>query len=868
GTIFVTSDIGQPFINSISNFMFPEYTAGCDTNSVNSIKGLAYALDCMGMAHAGLDVSDACPSQKMFGNKVVACYGKGKDYQCEVQGFELTKDPEYSDPKSWIIGMGDPNCLVYYEAFPEDQAADWKVRMKDFSWAGVAVGGVINVALSPVGGQAGAKGLKWLGTKAVKHVPYYANAASIAKNIYKKMSIGISTGIDDVVGKLTFRAFRNEREGIKGLKAIWKGTDDFVSKELTYDDAVMKDLAEVATEVTFKTIQRDGRRATYERMKREIATRIEGRGYTIAKGGDIHPDDIAALTVHQINMLQYAVGGKRLKGITALKKLQRWNIYADVTANAGKELTDKEINGVLKKGSKIYKHIPKSQRETIMHQTNELVTFFLNSRSVKSPVFRLGTLDIAEDIAPPEIDDATEAIEGFGTCAIMLKKVSLGSVACAFFVSAGMSAIYIDNQNERMLPVGINALGYKKNYKATDTEELSDIVNYYYVALNRDLAQNPKRFFLASPCKTEKVTVKYEKIGCYFTECHNDKIVCCGKKVYNKTTELYEITHYEWAQDSDCVTYSDDIVKKSVHNVGETVKRGFLTVIPGGAIVVLYAEVTDADTSVTLPGTDMEVEILGDYEIVKPQKAYDIEESNETKCVYDVGNKPMVSRCTGAYYASRWMRSDPEFFYTNNPYITTVGEMIDGTYARYKPTGKDDWSNTVEIEAAETYYRQDLNRELNATEFNIQAQKALDYNMGLIPISDVPSLYMNSSGNGIKQCLQLTERFEIFYNPWSIKTKDNIDALTVSVDFDYAHDGPNYCYGGADVVGGAIKVGTMIGLMVIDGIVVGGSTILSGGTAAPVVVPFMLFASGAAYETVSHFVDKGSAWPNRHIGLE
>ena len=305
-----------------------------------------------------------------------------------------------------------------------------------------------------------------------------------------------------------------------------------------------------------------------------------------------------------------------------------------------------------------------------------------------------------------------------------------------------------------------------------------------------------------------------------------------------------------------------------MHNAKEGVKRGFLSVIPGGAIVVLYAEVTDADVSVTLPGTDMEIDILGDPQSVMPSEAYDIEESDEIICVDEAGNKPMTGRCTGAYYASRWDGSDPEFFYTNNPYITTIGEMVDGKYARYKPTGKNDWSNTVEIEAAETYYRLDLNRELNTTEFNIQAQKASDYNMGLIPISGVPSLYMNSSGNGIKQCLQLTERFEIYYNPWSIKTKDNIDALTVSVDFDYTHEGPNYCYGGSDVVGGAIKIGTMAGLMVLDGIVIGGTTILSGGVAAPVVVPLMIFASGAFYETVSHFVDKGSAWPNRHIGVE
>ncbi|NOQ55897.1 MAG: hypothetical protein GQ477_03780, partial [Nanohaloarchaea archaeon] len=125
-TMFVTSDIGQPLFDAINNFMFPEMTAGCDTNSVNSIQALAYALNCVGMSHAGVDVTEICPEQKLFGTKVAVCYGEDDNYNCEVQGFELTKDPEYTDPEGWITGMGDPNCLVYYEAFPEDQAADWK----------------------------------------------------------------------------------------------------------------------------------------------------------------------------------------------------------------------------------------------------------------------------------------------------------------------------------------------------------------------------------------------------------------------------------------------------------------------------------------------------------------------------------------------------------------------------------------------------------------------------------------------------------------------------------------------------------------------------------------------------------------------
>ncbi|MBW6461854.1 MAG: hypothetical protein K0B07_02305 [DPANN group archaeon] len=858
GIMFVTSDIGQPLFNALNNFMFPKLTSGCDTNSVNSIQALAYALNCTGMHHAGIDVTELCPPQKLFGTKVAACYGSGENYNCEVQGFELTKNPEYdeSDPAGWITGMGDPNCIVYYEAFPEDQAADWQVRIEDFSWAGAIVGGVFNVV--PVVGKGIGKGISKgvvsIGDRATKLVPQI----SIAKSLYKTLDDNIAK----TVGIFTLKTFRNKQAGLLAFKNIFDISDKYITKELKITkrlvdvegltlqaaEDIVEDVAKITTIKTFEAIQTTAGKTTFAKLRFELQEELVTK-----MGHNIKPKELDDIALHQLNLIHYVTTGSTVsKSITPLQKIIKWNTYSNLIGDGGASLTNKEINTVITKGNDIVQHMPKAQRESILQQTKEFTQFFFNTKMYNDPVMQLGTLDILSPAIPNDI--AADGINGLGTCAILVKKISLGIVACSYFTGLGVMAAYIDNSNEKYNPIGINSLGYKKNYYAVQTEKLADTLNYYYIALKRESFQYPKRFFLVSPCKTEKVIVKHEQIGCYYTECKSEQAVCCGRKVEDPIG-TYDIGYYEWSAESDCNTYDEYVTSATIHNTGGVLKRGFLYTTPLGFLQVLYSEITEKNPE-TITVMGHEIEIIGEFQYDRDSATFDVKETDNNICFVETGiNPPLSSKCQGAY-----ARSDTdESIYTDNPIIRTI-DVRNGISTNYRPEGNEyaGWSNTVEIEGAETYYRLDTQEEVKTEEFNIQAQNALDYNNGLTTTLNIIPLYMDAEGNGIKKCVQLTERPSVFYNPWAMKTKDNIDSLTVSVELDKTFEGTNYCFNSVDVLSGTLKGTTMITLAVADTIITGLTFYASG-----VVVPVLIFASGMIYEGVSYHVDKMSAWPQR-----
>ncbi len=858
GTLFVTSDLGQPILDKISNYMFPTLTAGCDTNSVNSIMGLAYALDCTGMAHAGIDVRDICPPQKMFGNKVVACYGEGDNYQCEVQGFELTKDPEYDQPEPWIVGMGDPNCLVYYEAFPEEQAADWKVRVQDFDIVAIFVGGAINVATA--GTAAGIKAP----FRILKGIP---KGASVIKNLVKKIASISLKGTK----KLMIKKFRN----------VLKATDNEASHVLkrfgkTLQPADRDGLNDVVSDKTFEYVMKKDV-STGKQFKKEVMDAIETR----------LPNKFTSSEKKYFaeNMDSYVrfINGKSVKGqISDIQKMRYWNIYGDLMLNQGTPWTKEVMEAQIKKSMKIYKNVPTSQKEMMLVRAKAVGEFYMNPKVMDSSTFKLFAVDLADDLDDSFISsnpDYSEELNAMATCPIMvgssggLAPRAMGTLSCALIVSLGLMAAYVDNDNEKYEPVGINALGYKKNYYGVDTEKLADVVNFYYVALKRDDSQQPRRFFLASPCRTEKVTVKHEKISCYYSECHVET-VCCEKKIRNIDGDWVH-DEYIWADKKECITEAEDWTEGIVHNTGEVIKRGFLYSVPGMGFVVLYAETQDGQ--ITLNGQD--IQIFGELRHAAPSGSYDVEHPNIVCENAGIGSQT-TNHCFGAYAATRnklldvslktWL-SNPSpvqqasvigtnvgtvdrFFFTKYPIILTLGnsKMTDENPNIFKPS--EDWNSNVEIKSP-TYFYSDPTFQTLEPNINKQAETGL-LNNNVVNTHIVPTyLYMDASGNGIKQCIQSYERTETYFNPWAQDMKEDVDALTVDVELDYSFEGNNYCYAGSDWGATAAKGVIMLGLVAIDLV----ATTASLGLATPVV----LFVTGSAYETAAHFIDKASAWPHR-----
>jgi len=741
GTLFVTSDLGQPLLEAISDYMFPAYTSGCDTNSVNSIMGLAYALDCTGMAHAGIDVRDICPPQKVFGNKIVACYGEGDNYQCEVQGFELTKDPEYEDPEFWITGMGDPNCLVYYEAFPEEQAADWKIRVQDFDIVGVAVGGVINVATA--GTAAGIKA-------PLRILKGIVNERAVIKNVIKRLP----SLLFREAPALMVRQYRN----------VLKAGDNAVSHLLekfgkTLGVAEREELNDIVTEKTFEYVMKKDV-SFGKQFKKDLEETIEAR-----LPGEFTPSEKKYFAE---NMESYArfVNGKSVKGqMSDLQKMRYWNIYGDLVLNQGTHWTKDTMEAQIIKSMKIYKNVPASQKEMILARAKAIGEFYMNPKILHSSTFQLFAVDLADDLDESFIhsnSEYTDELNAMATCPIMLGKSGgvapkvMGTLSCAMIVSIGVMAAYIDNDNEKYDPVGINALGYKKNYYGVSTEELAEVVNFYYVALKRDSSQQPRRFFLASPCRTEKVTVKHEKISCYYSECHVET-VCCETKVRNMDGDWVH-DQYLWVDGKECVTEAEDWTEGIVHNTGEVLKKGFLYSVPGLGIVVLYAEANDG--KITLNAA--------------PSDSYDVELTDSQPCFDEHGSQP-TNHCFGAYAATRnklldvslkdWL-SNPlpwqqahvigtnvgtvdRFFFTKYPIILTLGtsEMTSENPNIFKPS--ENWNSNVEIKSP-TYFYSDASFSTPEPNINKQAETGL-LNNNIVNTHIVPTyLYMDASGNGIK----------------------------------------------------------------------------------------------------------------------
>ncbi|MCK5042594.1 MAG: hypothetical protein KAR51_01070, partial [Candidatus Aenigmarchaeota archaeon] len=585
------------------------------------------------------------------------------------------------------------------------------------------------------------------------------------------------------------------------------------------------------------------------------------------------------------NMESYAryVNGKSVKvQMTDVQKMRYWNIYGDLVLNQGTAWTKDTMEEQIKKSLKTFKNIPLSQREMILARAKTVGEFYMNPKVKDSSTFQLFAVDLADDLDESFIhtnSEYTDELNAMATCPIMvgssggLAPRAMGTLSCAMIVSVGIMAAYVDNDNEKYDPVGINALGYKKNYYGVSTEELADVVNFYYVALKRDSSQQPRRFFLASPCRTEKVTVKHEKISCYYSECHVET-VCCETKVRNMDGDWVH-DQYLWVDEKECVTKAEDWTEGIVYNTGEIIKKGFLYSVPGLGIVVLYAETNDGN--ITING--QEIEIFGELKHAAPSESYDVEHLSSVCVNAGIGSQT-TNHCFGAYAATRnklldisleqWLLAPTpiqqahligtnlgtveRFFFTKYPIILTLGnsEMTDENPNIFKPT--KDWNSNVEVKSPTVFYS-DASLQTPEPNINKQAETGL-LNNNQVNTHIVPTyLYMDASSNGIKQCLQSYERTETYYNPWAQDVKEDVDALVVDVELDYSFEGNNYCYAGSDWGTTAAKGVVMLALVAIDL----AATTASLGLATPVV----LFATGSAYEIAAHYIDKGSAWPHR-----
>ena len=859
GTMFVTSDIGRPYFNSLSELMFPKLTPGCDTNSVDSINGLAYALNCVGMHHAGVDVTEICPEQNESGSKIVICHGEDENYQCEVQGFELTRSPDYdeSDPEGWITGMGDPNCLVYYEAFPEEEAADWKVRVQEFSWGGMLLGGTLNMIpgmKNPV--KATYNGLKLSAKGLIKVVkePFW-----IPKMLSQVPGAVIRTpGVIYKASKATFqKAVLERRLLLQGVKRANGALNYVLHGKTILDDPISTQLTKAMIEESNEYILKNSKFVGKE-FENALIIRLETES-----GGLITEAEAKSIARNYRSSLEYIIEGSKGNTLTKLQRLRHLNIYDDFM-QAGLHSggwTEKMMKDEIEKSIKIYNKLPASQKNNILLSAKRLSEFYITPKTLKSAPFQLWAVDTVGQLNITESflnEDNAEAVSAFTSCGVMLG-ASTGTLACAFVTSVGVMAAYIDNDNEKYNPVGINAIGYKTNYYDVQIEYLENIINYYYIALKRDDHQRETRFFLASPCKTEKVVVKHEIIECYIKECKND-VICCNKtinpEIGSTTTGVQK--ELMWLPEDSCVGFPENYNAYDAPNSG-TMQNSYIFNKPKGQKVALYTDITtNLDGKIELPAGTVAIATFDTtgYDIVDMAD----EIVSDSFCLTE--DKPLnFGNCQGAFYETEPDDySTKEYYPINYPYITTI-DQYEGTGIEYTPGNNLEWYSTVEIKSSEYSYNDLTGRNIEGDDYYIQFQSATEHNDEVQNLGSssifIPKLYMDAYGMGIKQCETNPKHME---NLWKTKTKTTINALTVDVEFDESFDGNNYCYAGKDFWASTLKGGAML---VTVGVAIVADIVLVGTGVGTMGIPAVNFVTGAAYEGFVYLVDKSNAWPHR-----
>lgn len=145
--------------------------------ALNSARAVAYAGSCTGIMnlYSGGDVPDeiqnawdgpvsadlpdvTCADTNEgevveFGQVTVTCDELEDQGSCTIHNLELPQEPPDVGWGTWIAGMGHPEYLLYYEAFPHGPKSAWEVHGEHIGAIAIASGAVLNLAFYGAAGR-------------------------------------------------------------------------------------------------------------------------------------------------------------------------------------------------------------------------------------------------------------------------------------------------------------------------------------------------------------------------------------------------------------------------------------------------------------------------------------------------------------------------------------------------------------------------------------------------------------------------------------------------------------------------------------------------------------------------------------------
>ncbi len=298
---------GSKIFDALDRQVFPSLLgSGCSEKAEISVDALAMAIECSALMHGNkIDEfnSHGCGAEiRGFGDVYVTCDVENfgdltVDSGCHVHNFKLPQTIDTGGDRNliekaidYINGYGNPECLVYYERFPEEEAEYWRMEPQAWELSAIAISGAFGLVggVLPAAGTMVKKGAKTVAPGTVKligkvgryaekglvefqqkflgkmirkatvttikvaggeltSVEYHAAYNHIGTGVFKKIGLAkrltgrYSDKISDAVGDVTEGLLkRASGDGYKKLTEtqIKNNMEDTLAKKLVKDDAL------------------------------------------------------------------------------------------------------------------------------------------------------------------------------------------------------------------------------------------------------------------------------------------------------------------------------------------------------------------------------------------------------------------------------------------------------------------------------------------------------------------------------------------------------------------------------------------------------------------------------------------------------
>lgn len=487
-------------------------------------------------------VSYSCSESFRGGNEYPI---KVKEFECSLQksnticyiyNFNLPQDMGNSDiGRKLVRGVGDPNFVLYYEAFPEGEEAAWMIDPDDFLMMSMFIGAGLNI-------------IPWVGSVASKGVAKVTgkSLSAILRGVIGKMGKLLTFGfrkagatIIDALATLSDKPLKKfVREGMEntiqatarrtairgglgktltrtqagGLaRAIMNraqkgmGADDMVDDLFRYYTAQAAKGEGFALGVDKKVLRKFLDKQVKTEFSKVVGTVVKNNAGDVARavkslhldqaidgifmkeGGKSFSDDFFRPVIREIvesDVSDELVPDLLRKAVTRLSAVEK----AAIKTN---------IRTMLATAAKRIANLPSDAWDFIKNNQKEVLEYYI-THSMSLHYHTIQALDEAGMFQ--KIPASKELTECF-----ILMPGTWSKAACLFLQSTGILLMLGDKSNEKYKSHGLNTLVLHRTIYPEDVYDLSSEANQYYLQLNRPdniwKGGGPQRLYFASPCK-------------------------------------------------------------------------------------------------------------------------------------------------------------------------------------------------------------------------------------------------------------------------------------------------------------------------------------------------------------------------------